>query len=45
MEYLEQEVLEELNEEYGQFISRPDIGLSDALKKFLPSPEKVYLSD
>lgn len=32
-EYLEQEVLEELREEYGQFINKTDIGLADALKR------------
>ena len=32
-EYLEQEVLEELREEYGALLCRPGLGLSDTLKK------------
>ncbi|MDE6984741.1 MAG: ATP-binding protein, partial [Lachnospiraceae bacterium] len=41
--YLEQEVLEELTEEYGEFIGKTDIGLSDALKRIYAKTEKEFL--
>lgn len=42
-DYLEQEVLEELREEYGAFISRPDIGLADALRKIYAKTDKKFI--
>lgn len=46
-EYLEQEVLEELREEYGAFIKRQDIGLADALRGIYAKTGKhfVFLID
>lgn len=42
-EYLEQEVLEELFEEYGEFIKKPDIGLADALRKIYAKTDKKFI--
>lgn len=44
IEYLEQEVIEELRKEYGTWIKNPDSGLADALKKFLPDQGKSLYS-
>lgn len=41
--YLEQEVLEELLEEYGTFTKRPDIGLADALRKIYAKTGKKFV--
>ncbi len=43
IEYLEQEVLEELIEEYGQFIKKPDIGLPDALRRIYTKTDKQFI--
>jgi len=43
MEYLEQEVLEELLEEYGTSIKRPNIGLADALRKIYAKTGKKFI--
>ena len=43
MEYLEQEVLEELLEEYGVYINRPGIGLADALRKIYAKTGKKFI--
>ena len=43
IEYLEQEVLEELFEEYGQFIKKPDIGLPDALRRIYTKTDKQFI--
>ncbi len=42
-EYLEQEVLEELFEEYGTFIQKPDIGLADALRRIYRKTDKKFI--
>ena len=42
-EYLEQEVLEELLEEYEAFIKKPDIGLADALRKIYAKTGKKFI--
>ncbi len=42
-EYLEQEVLEELLEEYGSYIKRPDIGLADALRRIYAKTGKKFI--
>ncbi|MCM1056426.1 MAG: ATP-binding protein [Firmicutes bacterium] len=42
-DYLEQEVLEELQEEYGTFITKPDIRLADALKKIYSKTHKKFV--
>ncbi|MDE6925792.1 MAG: ATP-binding protein, partial [Acetatifactor sp.] len=42
-DYLEQEVLEELLEEYGIYIKRPDIGLADALRKIYAKTGKKFV--
>ncbi len=46
-EYLEQEVLDELLEKYGDCVKRPDIGLADALRKIFAKTGKrfVFLID
>lgn len=41
--YLEQEVLEELREEYGRFIKQTDVGLADALKRIYARTEKEFI--
>ena len=42
-EYLEQGVLEDLLEEYGDFIKRQDIGLADALRKIYAKTGKKFV--
>ena len=42
-EYLEQEVLEELLDEYGTFIRKPEIGLADALRRIYAKTEKKFV--
>lgn len=42
-EYLEQEVLEELLEEYGVYIKNTDIGLADALRKIYAKTGKKFI--
>ncbi len=42
-EYLEQEVLEELLDEYGTFIKKTDIGLADALRRIYAKTEKKFV--
>ena len=42
-EYLEQEVLEELLEEYGDYVKRTDIGLADALRKIYAKTGKKFI--
>lgn len=42
-EYLEQEVLEELAEEYGIYIKKPDTGLADALRKIYAKTGKKFI--
>ncbi|MDE5698413.1 MAG: ATP-binding protein [Lachnospiraceae bacterium] len=41
--YLEQEVLEELREDYGEFLKKPDIGLADALKRIYAKTDKQFI--
>ena len=41
--YLEQEVLEELWEEYGELIKKKDIGLADALRRIYAKTEKEFI--
>ncbi|MDE6620230.1 MAG: ATP-binding protein [Lachnospiraceae bacterium] len=41
--YLEQEVLEELWEEYGEYIKKPGVGLADALTRIYARTEKEFL--
>lgn len=41
--YLEQEVLEELREEYGDYIRKADIGLADALKRIYAKTDKQFI--
>ena len=42
-EYLEEEVLEEIREEYGEFLKRPDIGLADALRRIYAKTERKFI--
>jgi len=42
-EYLEQEVLEELLEQFGVLIKKPDIGLADALRKIYAKTGKKFI--
>ena len=42
-EYLEQEVLDELLEEYGTLVKRPNIGLANALKKIYAKTDKKFI--
>ncbi len=42
-EYLEQEVLEELLDEYGTFIKNTEIGLADALRRIYAKTEKKFV--
>lgn len=42
-EYLEQEVLEELLEEYGTFIKRANIGFADALRRIYAKTGKKFI--
>ncbi len=42
-EYLEEEVLEELLEEYGDLIKKQDIGLADALRKIHAKKGKKFV--
>ncbi len=42
-EYLEQEVLEELLDEYGTFIKKTEIGLADALRRIYAKTEKKFV--
>jgi len=42
-ECLEQEVLDELREEYGDFLTRPDIGLAAALRKIYAKTGKKFI--
>lgn len=39
-EYLEQEVLEELREEYGEFLKNRDLGLAAALRRLYAKTER-----
>ena len=41
--YLEQEVLEELREDYGEFFKKTDIGLADALKRIYAKTDKQFI--
>lgn len=41
--YLEHEVLEELLEDYGEFLKSPDICLADALKKIYTKTDKQFI--
>lgn len=41
--YLEQEVLEELSDEYGEFIKKPNIILADALRKIYAKTDKQFI--
>ncbi len=42
-EYLEQEVLEELLEEYSEYVTRPDISLADALRRIYVKTKKKFI--
>ncbi|MDE7185006.1 MAG: ATP-binding protein [Lachnospiraceae bacterium] len=42
-EYLEEEVLEEVREEYGEFLKRQDIGLADALRRIYAKTERTFI--
>lgn len=42
-EYLEQEVLEELLDEYGAFVKNPEIGLADALRRIYAKTGKTFI--
>lgn len=42
-EYLEQEVLEDLLDEYGAFIKNPEIGLADALRRIYAKTDKKFI--
>lgn len=42
-EYLEQSVMEELLEEYGDFITNPDVILADALRKLYAKTGKKFI--
>ncbi|MDE7210130.1 MAG: ATP-binding protein [Lachnospiraceae bacterium] len=42
-EYLEREVLEEIREEYGEFLKRKDIGLADALRRIYAKTERTFI--
>lgn len=42
-DYLEQEVLEELLEEYGAFIKRPNKGLAEALRRIFAKTGKKFI--
>ncbi len=42
-EYLEQEVTEDLIDEYGEFIKKQDIGLTDALKRVYAKTGKKFI--
>lgn len=41
--YLEQEVLEELREEYGEYIKKTDIRLADALRRIYAKTDKQFI--
>ncbi len=41
--YLEQEVLEELWEEYGEWIKKKDVGLADAFRRIYAKTEKEFI--
>lgn len=43
MEYLEQEVLEEVREEYGEFLSGKETGLAAALRKIYARVKKKFI--
>ncbi len=43
MEYLEQEVLEELNEEYGEILQGREMGLAAALRKIYAKTDKQFI--
>lgn len=42
-EYLEQEVLDEIREEYGELLKRDDIGLAAALRKIYAKKKKKFI--
>ena len=42
-EYLEQEVLEELREEYGEFLKNRDLGLAAALRRLYAKTERQFI--
>jgi len=42
-EYLEEEVLEEIQEEYGEFLKRQDIGLANALRRIYEKTRKKFI--
>ncbi|HCT90651.1 MAG TPA: AAA family ATPase [Lachnospiraceae bacterium] len=42
-DYLEQEVLEELTEEYGEFLPQKNIGLVDSLKRIYTKTNKKFI--
>lgn len=42
-DYLEQEVLEELVEDYGEILKNPNISLADALKKIYARTDKQFI--
>lgn len=42
-EYLEEEVLKEIREEYGEFLKRQDIGLADALRRIYAKTERIFI--
>ena len=42
-EYLEEEVLEEIREEYGEFLKRSDLGLADALRRIYAKTERTFI--
>lgn len=42
-DYLEQEVLEELTEEYGEFLGKKDRGLVDSLKRIYAKTKKKFI--
>ena len=42
-EYLEEEVLEEIREEYGEFLKRQDIGLANALRRIYEKTRKKFI--
>lgn len=42
-EYLEQEVLEELQDEYGEFLKRKDLGLAAALRRIYAKTDREFI--
>lgn len=43
IEYLEQEVLDELREEYGEFLKKKDMGLAAALRRIYAKTKKKFI--